>query len=63
MRAANYRDSYWLTPYLFSGIAHANLGEIKQAMERLQFVIARAGDDPNYRDASRILDSLRKIPQ
>lgn len=48
----------WLTPYLFSGIANANLGNLAVAKERLQFVVAKAGSDPNYSDAARILAQI-----
>ena len=48
----------WLTPYLFSGIANANLGNRAVAKERLQFVVEKAGSDPNYSDAARILSEI-----
>ncbi len=50
----------WLTPYLFSGIANANLGNKSAAIERLTFVRDQAAGDPNYADADRILTLLQK---
>ena len=52
----------WLTPYLFLGIALANLGDIAQAKLQLEFVVSRAGNDPNYSDASRLLLQLQSAP-
>jgi hypothetical protein len=49
----------WLTPYLFSGIAYANLGDFSKAEIRLQFVVEKAGNDPHYTDASRLLQQVR----
>ena len=51
----------WLTPYLFSGIANANLGNLAVAKERLQFVVEKAGSDPNYSDAARILAQIEAV--
>jgi hypothetical protein len=48
----------WLTPYLFSGIANANLGRKAAAIDRLTFVQQQAADDPAYADAARILTQL-----
>jgi len=53
----------WLTPYLFSGIANANLGDTKQAEERLSFVVSHAGSDPDYTDARRLLEELKRLKQ
>jgi hypothetical protein len=49
----------WLTPYYFSGIASANLGDFAKAKERLQFVVSKAGNDPDYADATRVLADLK----
>ena len=48
----------WLTPYLFSGIALANLGRKAEAIERLKFVDRMAAGQPDYSDAGRILGLL-----
>jgi len=50
----------WLTPYLFSGIAHLNLGFKIRGIERLEYVEKRAVDDPDYAEAKRILQQLRR---
>ena len=50
----------WLTPYLFSGIANANLGNTSAAIERLKFVREEASGDPDYDDADRILHQLQQ---
>jgi len=50
----------WLTPYLFSGIANANLGKKSAAIKRLGFVRDEAAGNPDYEDADRILRLLQK---
>jgi hypothetical protein len=52
----------WLTPYLFSGIANANLGNRQAAIDRLTFVKDQAAGDPAYADADRILQELQQRP-
>jgi hypothetical protein len=49
----------WLTPFLFAGIAYANLGRRDLALTRLEHVVERAGSDPAYKDAQRFIDALR----
>jgi hypothetical protein len=53
----------WLTPYLFSGVAYANLGDFPKAKERLEFVVAKAGNDTHYSDASRLLAQIKSATQ
>ncbi len=53
----------WLTPYLFSGVADVNSNDLAKAEERLQFVVAHAGSDPAYADASRILEQIKTAPR
>ena len=53
----------WLTPYMFSGIAYSNLGNIPLAKERIEFVASKAGSDASYSDATRILAQLRSVTQ
>jgi len=48
----------WLTPYLFSGVGNANLGNRDEAIRRLKHVKDEALGDPQYADAARILDQL-----
>ena len=50
----------WLTPYLCAGIAHANLGQGREAIRRLEYVEKRAGDNPLYAAATRVLNQLRR---
>jgi hypothetical protein len=50
----------WLTPYLCAGVAHANLGQRKEAIFRLQHVEKLADDNPLYSAATRILNQLRR---
>ena len=38
----------WLTPYLCSGVAHANLGQRAEAMRRLEHVEEAAAGNPLY---------------
>jgi hypothetical protein len=48
----------WLTPYLFSGIANANLGFRSAAIHRLKFVQQEAAGDPDYAEAGHILHQI-----
>ena len=48
----------WLTPYLYAGVAYANLGNRKKAIERLQYVDKQAAGRAEYADAKRILEIL-----
>jgi len=50
----------WLTPYLCAGVAHANLGNVEEAIVRLEQVASLAADNPDYLAATRILNELRK---
>jgi hypothetical protein len=50
----------WLTPYLCAGVAHANLGQRREAIRRLEYVEKAAGDNPFYAAATRILNQLRR---
>ncbi|MFZ0271397.1 MAG: hypothetical protein WB524_20190 [Acidobacteriaceae bacterium] len=50
----------WLTPYLFSGVANANLGNTTAAIQRLTFVRDEAAGNPDYADADRLLHLLQK---
>jgi len=50
----------WLTPYLYAGEAYMNLGDRKKAIERLEYVEKRAANDPQYKDATRWLEQLRR---
>jgi hypothetical protein len=52
----------WLTPHLYSGVANLRLGDLAKGEERLQFVVAHAGSDPAYADASRILEQIKAAP-
>lgn len=49
----------WLTPYLFAGVAYANLGDKAKAIERLMYVKTKAGENPDYADAERLLGKLQ----
>jgi uncharacterized membrane protein YciS (DUF1049 family) len=49
----------WLTPYMFSGVASANLHDYPSAIDRLQHVVAEAGEDPHYSDAPRLLADVK----
>ena len=54
------RTPEWLTPYLCAGVAHANLGQEKKAILRLEYVEKMAAGNPDYSAATRILKELRK---
>lgn len=48
----------WLTPYLFCGVAYANLGRRDDAIAKLRYVADNAPGDPNYAEANEILKEL-----
>ena len=48
----------WLTPYLFLGVAHANLGNKEAAIRALRHVVANAYGDRAYAMAEEILRRL-----
>lgn len=50
----------WLTPYLFLGIAYANLGYREKAIFYLEHVLKNAPGDPDYNQAKTILDQIKK---
>jgi hypothetical protein len=54
------RTPEWLTPYLCAGVAHANLGQEKEAIGRLEYVEKAAAGNPLYAAATRILNQLRR---
>lgn len=49
----------WLTPALFSGLAHAQVGEIDMAIVRLEHVQHRSAGNPAYADAAKIRQEIR----
>lgn len=49
----------WLTPYLFAGIAYANLGDKDAAIKKLEYVNDKAAGLKEYGDAGRILQILK----
>lgn len=50
----------WLTPVLFSGLAHAQIGEIDAAIVRLEHVQRRSAGNPDYADAARMRQQIRE---
>ena len=50
----------WLTPYLCSGVALANLGQPGEAIRRLEYVEKAAAGNPLYAAATRVLTQLRR---
>ena len=49
----------WLRPYLFAGVGYANLDKKDKAIERLEYVEKKAGNNKAYEDASRLMHLLR----
>ncbi|MDP8212124.1 MAG: hypothetical protein P9X22_02385 [Candidatus Zapsychrus exili] len=49
----------WLTPYLYLGVACANLGQNEKAIRNLEHVEQEAVGDAQYSDAERILKYLK----
>ncbi len=52
------RTPEWLTPYLFQGVAYANIGQRDKAIKRLKYVLDKAPDDPAYAQAKTLLEKL-----
>jgi len=52
----------WLTPYLFAGVAYANIGAKVKAVMHLRHVADNAPGDPNYVKASTLLQQLESRP-
>jgi hypothetical protein len=50
----------WLTPYLFRGIAQANMGKESEAIASFEYVIKNAPDDPDYQRARVFIEKLKK---
>lgn len=48
----------WLTPYLYMGVAQANIGLKEEAIENLRHVVEIAGEDPEYKQAEELLARL-----
>jgi hypothetical protein len=49
----------WLTPFLTAGVALANLSRFEEAKKHLESVVARAGNDPQYKVAVTILEQIK----
>ena len=49
----------WLTPYLFRGIANANLGDRTAAEQDLSYVVKNSGGHPDYAQAEQFLKQLQ----
>ena len=49
----------WLTPYLFLGVAYANIGDRIKALVNLEHVVNNAPGDPSYTQAEVILNQIR----
>jgi len=48
----------WLTPYMFAGVAHANLGNRTEAIRLLLYVKENAAGDPEYSQVDPLLANL-----
>lgn len=49
----------WLTPYLYLGLAFANMGNKEKAIEMFEYVLRNAPDDPAYAQAKEFLKKLK----
>lgn len=52
----------WLTPYLFLGVAYANIGSRDKAITNLRYVAENAPGDPDYAQAETFLQKLKSGP-
>jgi len=49
----------WLTPYLYLGLACANMGNKEKSIEMFEYVLRNAPDDPAYAQAKEFLKKLK----
>ena len=49
----------WLTPYLYLGLAYANMDNKEKAIEMFEYVLNNAPDDPAYAQAKEFLKKLK----
>jgi tetratricopeptide (TPR) repeat protein len=49
----------WLTPYLYLGVAYANIGNKEKAIELFEYVVQNAPDDPAYSQAKDFLKKFK----
>jgi len=49
----------WLTPYLYLGLAYANMNNKEKAIEMFEYVLRNAPDDPAYSQANDFLEKLK----
>lgn len=52
----------WLTPYLYRGIAYANMGSKDEAVTDLSHVVKNAPGDPAYAQAEELLRKVEQLP-
>lgn len=50
----------WLTPYFFRGLSYASLDDFDSAERDLAYVVSRAGDDPEYKNAAEALAKVKE---
>jgi len=50
----------WLTPYLYAGVAYANIGSREKAIKLLLHVQREAAGDPQYQEVDSLLKQLKK---
>lgn len=50
----------WYTPYLFRGIAYANIAELDKAIQDINVVVKNTPGDPEYAHAIDLLRQLQK---
>lgn len=53
------RTPEWLTPYLFLGLAQANMGLTNDAISNFEYVTKNAPGDPNYQRANEFIKRLK----
>ena len=55
------KTPHWLTPYFFIGLTYLNEGKVENAKVSLQYVVDRAGDDPEYVQAKELLEKIAEM--
>lgn len=55
-------NSHWYTPFVFRGVAYANLKNKSKAIEDLTFAVKHTPSDPDYQEARELLQKVKDLP-
>jgi regulator of sirC expression with transglutaminase-like and TPR domain len=55
-------NSHWYTPFVFRGVAYANLKNKSKAIEDLTIAVKHTPSDPDYQEARDLLQKAKDLP-